>query len=81
MIATGSLRILQESTGNSRKRKQYSDWKFVGFFPVNSGQFSVVFGRDLLEIIGKKPENSRWEYCVHFPMICGAFLPEPARIF
>jgi hypothetical protein len=34
-------RILQESTGNSRKWKQYSDRKFVGFF---SGRFQSISG-------------------------------------
>jgi hypothetical protein len=74
-------RILQESPGNRRKWKQYSDRKFVGFFPVDSCQFPVLFGRNRPEIIGKNPKNFRWKYCFHVPAISGAFLPEPARNF
>ncbi len=76
-----SHRILQESTGNSRKWKQYSNRKFFGFFPVNSNQFHVLSSRNRSEIIGKNPKIFRWEYCFHFPAISGAFLPEPARNF
>jgi hypothetical protein len=43
--------IPQESTGNSRKWKQYSDQKFVGFFPVDSSQFPVLSDRNRAEII------------------------------
>ena len=90
--ATGSRGILQERsgkvTGSWRKApeiagtwKQYSHRKFLGFFPVNSDQFPVLSGRNRSEIIGKNPKNFRWEYCFHVPMISGAFLPEPVRIF
>jgi hypothetical protein len=48
---------------------------------VDSGQFPVLSGRNQSEIIGKNPKNFRWEYCFHVPVISGAFLPEPARIF
>jgi hypothetical protein len=44
-------RILQESTGNSRKWKQYSRRKFIGFFPLDSGQIPVLSGRNRSEII------------------------------
>jgi hypothetical protein len=81
ITATGSRRILQESTGNSRKWKQYSDRKFVGFFPVDSSQFPVLSSRNRSEIIGKKPKIFRWEYYFHVPAISGAFLTEPARDF
>ncbi len=74
-----SHRIPQESNGNSRKWKQYSDRKFVGFFPVNSSQFPVLLGRNLSKIIGKNPTNFRWEYCSHVPAISDDFLSEPAR--
>jgi hypothetical protein len=74
-------RILQESFGNRRKWKQYSDRKFIGFFPVDSCQFPMLSGRNRSEIIGKNPKNFRWEYCFHTPAISGAFLPEPARNF
>jgi hypothetical protein len=80
-MATGTRRMLQESNGNSRKWKQYSDRKFLGFFPVDSSQFPVLFGRNRSEIIGKNPEIFRWEYCFHVPVISDAFLPEPARNF
>jgi hypothetical protein len=76
-----SHRILQKSTGNSRKWKQYSDQKFVGSFPVDSSQFPVLSGRNRSEIIGKNPKNFRWEYCFHVPAISVAFLPESARNF
>jgi hypothetical protein len=81
ITATGTRRILQESNGNSRKWKQYSDRKFVGFFPVDSSQFPVLSGRNRSEIIEKNPEIFRWEYCFHVPMISDAFLPEPVRNF
>jgi hypothetical protein len=74
-------RILRKSSGNRRKWKQYSDQKFIGFFPVDSSQFPVLSGKDRSEIIGKNPKNFRWEYCFHVPAISGAFLPEPARNF
>ncbi len=76
-----SHRILQESTGNSRKWKQYSNRRFFGFFPVDSSQFHVLSSRNRSEIIGKNPKIFRWEYCFHVPAISGAFLPEPARNF
>ena len=41
----GNHRILQESTGNSRMWKQYSNRKIAGFFPVNSGQFPAGTGQ------------------------------------
>jgi hypothetical protein len=81
ITATGSRRILQESPGNPRKWKQYSDRKFIGFFPVDSCQFPVLSGKNRSEIIGKNPKNFRWEYCFHVSAISGAFLPEPARNF
>jgi len=52
-----SHRILQESTGNSRQWKQYSDRKFIGFLPVDSSQFPELSGRKRSEIIGKKSEK------------------------
>jgi hypothetical protein len=48
---------------------------------MDTGQFPVLFGKNRWEIIGKNPKNFRWEYCFHVPVISGAFLPEPARIF
>jgi len=76
-----SHRILQESNGNSRKWKQYSHRKFVGFFPVDSSQFPVLSGRNWSGIIGKNPKIFRWEYCFHVPVISDDFLPEPAHNF
>jgi len=81
ITATESRRILQESTGNSGKWKQYSDRKFIGFLPVDSSQFPVLSGRKRSEIIGKNPKNFRWGYCFHVPAISGAFLSEPASNF
>jgi hypothetical protein len=39
-------RILQESSGNRWKWKQYSDRKFIGFFPVDFCQFPVLSCRN-----------------------------------
>jgi hypothetical protein len=74
-------RILQESTGNNRKWKQYSHRNLSDFFPVDSSQFPELSGRNQPKIIGKNPKIFRWEYCFHIPAISDAFLPEPARIF
>jgi hypothetical protein len=74
-------RILQESTGNNRKWKQYSHRNLSDFFPVDSSQFPELSDRNRSEIIGKNPKFFRWEYCFHVPAISGAVLPEPARIF
>ncbi len=76
-----SHRILQESPGNSRKWKQYSDRKFVGLFAVDYSQFPVLSGRNRSEIIGKNPKNLRWQYCFHVPAVSGAFPPKTTRNF
>jgi hypothetical protein len=52
-------RILQDSTGYTRKWEQYSRRKFPGiFFLVDSSQFPVLSGRNRSQIIEKKPKIS-----------------------
>ncbi len=92
ITATGSRRILQERrgkvTGSCRKALEITGSGTsipTGtnriFFPVDSGQFPMLFGKNRSEIIEKNLKIFRWEYCFHVPAISGAFLPEPARIF
>jgi hypothetical protein len=76
-----SHRILQENIRNPWNWKQYSGWKLLGFFPVDSCQLPVRSDRNRPEIIGKSPENFRPEYCFHVPAISGVFRPEPARTY
>ena len=49
-------RILQEDIGNNRNRKQYSDRKSIGFFPMNSNHNPVISSGNRWGIYGKKPE-------------------------
>ncbi len=73
-------------TGSCRKTpkiagiwKQYFSRKLFGFFRVNSCQRPVLSAINPPEIIGRRLENFRLEYCYYVPAISGVFLPEPVR--
>ncbi len=69
--------------GNGRFRvipvflwKQYSGWKFFGFFPMLSARFLPESTGSWQESTGKDPKIFRTEYCFHVPAISGTFLQD-----
>jgi hypothetical protein len=54
--------------------KQYSGWKFFGFFPMLPARFLLESTGSWQESTGKNPKIFRPEYCFHVPVISGAFL-------
>jgi hypothetical protein len=57
--------------------KQYSGWKFFGFFPMLSAGFLPESTGIWQESSGKNPKTFRPEYCFHIPAISGSFLQDP----
>ena len=61
ITATGSCRkeagTSPDPAGKHRKWKQYSDRKFLDFFPVDFSRFPALSSRNRSEIMGKKSEK------------------------
>ncbi len=78
ITATGFFR---KATGIAGIRSSIPTRNLLDFFPVDSSQFPVLFGRNRPKIIRKNLKNFRWECCFHVQAISDTFLLKPVRSF